>query len=79
MQSTHEQQWMKHVLRNNVKVKGNPDGDDQGVLRTWIVRTSLAQTRVIDCDKLVLLSNKRGSKIKTINEECSKIEVGSDS
>jgi hypothetical protein len=52
---------------------------DHLLLRTWIVQTSLAQTRVINCDELVLLSNKRGSKVQTIDEECLKIEVGSDS
>jgi hypothetical protein len=49
------------------------------LLQTWMVRTSQAQKRAIDGDERVLLSNKRGSRVQTIDKECLKIEVGSDS
>jgi hypothetical protein len=40
-----------------------------------MVQMSLAQTRVIDCDELSLLSKERGSGIKATKEECSKLEL----
>jgi hypothetical protein len=85
----HHEQWLgestcfslSFALLNDYpahsKLLATQQGQIDILLQTWIVQMSLAQTRAINCDEHVLLSNKRGSKVQTIDKECSKIEVGS--
>jgi hypothetical protein len=59
------------------------------LLRTWMVRMPRAQKRAIDCDGFYSYKKeiqaideghlKIGSRVQTIDEECSKTEVSSDS